>query len=270
VAVWHTTVGLDEINSKYCEFAVYPPMTVAISDVPRNPTCDEIVIFQVSADSVRREVVQSDDDILTGQQLEDRWPDVQDAMLEELLTWAKLKFFSGRARSCSRNITDTRRVSMLKWDQPTVDGTAGGSQQSVAKRVIRSMDFRIAIDVTFIGVLARVTILAEAIRFRSTDVAATDISEAFLQGATYAELAELTGAKPREVNFYLPASNIPLLQKVPGFFWNFNPTTEILHCDEPGTGLVDAPRAFSLKIAEAARDKCNMVPAMLVQSFVFA
>ena len=29
---------------------------------------------------------------------------------------------------------------------------------------------------------------------------------------------------------------------------NFDPQTEVLHCDKPGTGLVDAPRAFSMKL----------------------
>jgi hypothetical protein len=85
-----------------------------------------MVIFKASADSVRREVVQRDDDILTGQQLKDHWPEVQEAMLEELLTWAQLKCFSRRARSCSRNIIDTRWVIKFEWEQPSVDATAGG------------------------------------------------------------------------------------------------------------------------------------------------
>ena len=40
-----------------------------------------------------------------------------------------------------------------------------------------------------------------------------DISKAFLQGVTYEEFAQLTGTPVREVNFYLPADNIPLLQE---------------------------------------------------------
>ena len=34
---------------------------------------------------------------------------------------------------------------------------------------------------------------------------------------TYEELSKLTGEPVREVNFYLPASNIPLLRQLPGF-----------------------------------------------------
>ena len=61
----------------------------------------------------------------------------------------------------------------------------------------------------------------------------------------------------REVSFYLPANNIPLLKQLEGFE-NFNPQTEVLHCDKPGTGLVDAPRAFSLQLRGVTETKCHM------------
>ena len=66
------------------------------------------------------------------------------------------------------------------------------------------------------------------------------------------------------MNFYLPASNISRLRKVPGFE-NFDPQTEVLHCDKPGTGLTDAPRAFSIKIKAVTDDKCH-TQASLVDS----
>ena len=34
--------------------------------------------------------------------------------------------------------------------------------------------------------------------------------------------------------------------------------TEVLHCDKPGTGSVDAPRCFSMKLSLCTRDKCGM------------
>ena len=89
---------------------------------------------------------------------------------------------------------------------------------------------------------------------RGWDLCTADISKAFLQGVTYEELAKLTGEPVREVNFWLPPSNIPLLRKVPGFE-TFDPTKEVLHCDKPGTGLVDAPRAFNMKLKMITRDK---------------
>ena len=72
-------------------------------------------------------------------------------------------------------------------------------------------------------------------------IASTDISKAFLQGAAYQELAEMTGEPLRDVSFYLPANAIDVLRRLPGFK-DFNPASEVLHCDRPGTGSVDAPQ----------------------------
>jgi hypothetical protein len=90
----------------------------------------------VGVGSTRREVVQRDDDILMTQQVKEHWPQVQEAMLKELLIWAKLKCWGRRGRYGSRNIMDVRWVIKFEWDQPTVDATASGSHQAEAKKVI--------------------------------------------------------------------------------------------------------------------------------------
>ena len=89
-------------------------------------------------------------------------------------------------------------------------------------------------------------------------LAATDISKAFLQGATYQELSEITGEPIREVNFYLTSANIHLLHQVQGLA-DFNPSLEVLHCDKPGTGSVDAPRCFSMTLSICTTQRCGMV-----------
>ena len=67
----------------------------------------------------------------------------------------------------------------------------------------------------------------------------------------------MTGEPMREVNFDLPASDISLLRTLPGFE-DFDPQKKVLHCDKPGTGLVDAPRAFSIQLRGVTESKCNM------------
>ena len=89
-------------------------------------------------------------------------------------------------------------------------------------------------------------LVSEAVR-NGWPICTLDISVAFLKGVTYEELSKLTGEPMREVNFYLPANCIPILRLVPGFE-DFDPQREVLHCDKPGTGLTDAPRAFSIKL----------------------
>ena len=92
---------------------------------------------------------------------------------------------------------------------------------------------------------------------RKWDIATTDISKAFLQGITYEELASLTGEPLREVNFYLPGYCLPFLRKIKGWE-DFDPLKEVIHCDKPGTGCVDAPRCFSLKLAKVTKELCGM------------
>ena len=87
---------------------------------------------------------------------------------------------------------------------------------------------------------------------------ACDVPKAFLQGVTYEELAERTGEPMREVNLELTRAAAELLKHVPGFE-DFNWQTEVLHNDKPGTGLVDAPRAFSMKVGQVL-EQCGLRP----------
>ena len=117
----------------------------------------------------------------------------------------------------------------------------------------------VAFGETYAGTAQRYSqrlVVSEAVA-RGWDLCTADVEKAFLQGVTYEELSKLTGEPMREVNFQLPMGSIPILQKVAGFA-GYDPRTEVCHCDKPGTGLVDAPRAFSLKLAEVTQQKCGM------------
>ena len=94
---------------------------------------------------------------------------------------------------------------------------------------------------------------------RRWPIASTDISKAFLQGVTYKELSEMTGEPLRDVCFVLPPTSVSALKLIPGFE-DFNLAMEVLHCLKPGTGSVDAPRAFNLKLSKVTRQRCNLTP----------
>ena len=47
--------------------------------------------------------------------------------------------------------------------------------------------------------------------------AAVDVAKAFLQGMAYAEMHELTGEAPWEVNFPLPPGSAAILHQVPSY-----------------------------------------------------
>eukprot|EP00974_Lingulodinium_polyedra_P041249 3962699-Lingulodinium_polyedra.AAC.1 len=52
----------------------------------------------------------------------------------------------------------------------------------------------------------------------------------------------------KEVMFELPGGSVAFLQPVPGFEV-FSPQLKVFHCYKPGTGLCDAPAAFSRKLS---------------------
>ena len=49
---------------------------------------------------------------------------------------------------------------------------------------------------------------------------------------------------------------------MPGFE-DFNPATEVLRNDKPGTGFKDAPRCFSLKLKKATQDDFEAKPCSI-------
>ena len=89
-----------------------------------------------------------------------------------------------------------------------------------------------------------------------------------MQGITYEELAATTGELLRETNFDFPAHCIPALRRYKGFE-NVDPRTKVLHCVKPGTGVNDAPRCFSMKLARTTRGKCGMTCCTVDSELLF-
>jgi hypothetical protein len=220
------------------------------------PSADENIVLRVyhAENVVRRAVVKRDDDILTPDEEVKHRKEVEAAMLQELQTWAKFKCFSRKPKREARNIIDCRWVLKWKWELAATEASTSAIEQK-SRRVIRARltvrgfkDLEKHLVDRYAGTAQRYSqrvLVSEAV-MRGWDIGTTDISKAFLQGVTYKELSEMTGEPVREVNFYLPARSSVLLKQVDGF-QNFNPQLEVLHCDKPGTGSVDAPRCFSLK-----------------------
>jgi hypothetical protein len=182
-------------------------------------------------------------------------------MQNELQTWVDLKCIARKKRKDARNIIDVKWVVKYKWEEAAISATTGASNansEQTRKKTIRARltirGFKDAdkwnID-GYAGTSSRYAqkILISEAALRKWPICAADISKAFLQGVTYEELAKITGETLREVNFVLPRHNVEQLRKIKGYE-TFDPDTEVLHCVKPGTGSVDAPRAFSLKLAD--------------------
>ena len=60
-------IALDNTTEEHgpTEFAVYPPMPNTLSDLPRQPNQDEMVVYKVQQNTAIAEVVKRDDTLLT-------------------------------------------------------------------------------------------------------------------------------------------------------------------------------------------------------------
>jgi hypothetical protein len=235
------------------------------------PGQDEILMENIYKSSskhknkaAKKAVVERKDHDLSKEEQTKHWPEVAASMKKELATWVELKCISRKSRSTARNIIDCRWV--VKWKLDTAVKDASSTDENGSRWVIRSrLCLRGFKDLdakdldSYAGTAQRCTqrlLVSEAV-IRRWPICTTDISKAFLQGVTYEELAAATGEPLREVNFYLPEYAVAFLKELPGWE-NFDPRTEVIHCDKPGTGCNDAPRCFSLKLAKVTKDICGM------------
>ena len=75
-------VALAATNAKEIEFAIDPEMTKFFMDVPQTARQDQMVLLSLNKEDnvVRQQVVKRDDDVLTKEQIDEHWADVQAAM----------------------------------------------------------------------------------------------------------------------------------------------------------------------------------------------
>ena len=271
---------LDYSPSDAVELGIPPKMYASVSaeidklilEGPQEPYDHELVVVELSRFDAgarpgerriylanKKAVIERDTDLLTPDELEKHREEVVAATVAELRTWHKHGCFSRRPRRTARNIVDCKWV--IKWKNELLPDKS--TRRIIRARLtIRGFKDRDAAGLErYAGTSQRYSqrlLVSEAV-CRQWPLISTDISKAFLQGVTYEELARLTGEPLREVNFYLPSYSLQALRQIPGFE-NFDPAAEVLHCDKPGTGSVDAPRAFHLKLAQVTRNECNLVP----------
>ena len=243
------------------------------------PKENEYLVEQVFASSKhknkakKKPVVERADHDLSAEEQKQHWPEVAAAMKKELQTWLEYGCISRKKRCYARNIIDCRWV--LKWKEDADVKEAGDTTETVKRWIIRArLCLRGFKDVdaqnleSYAGTAQRWTqrVLASEAVIRKWDLCNTDISKAFLQGVTYAELAAATGEPLREVNFVLPAYANAFMRQLPGWE-DFDPNTEVIHCDKPGTGCNDAPRCFSMKLSQVTKDVCGMVACTVDNEF---
>ena len=107
---------------------------------------------------------------------------------------------------------------MLKWKWVKVNGQR--VREIRARLTVRGFKDVQGQDLSaFAGTASRAAqrlLTSEAV-LRGWDIVSADVPKAFLQGISYADLAEQTGEPLREVCFTVPPATAAELRKIPGF-----------------------------------------------------
>ena len=252
-------LDMDEQGNKYVEILCPSDAAKLLVDEPVPEGHCASLRFYLS--NCKKAVIDRDTDALTPEEYRTHAHEVRAAVLDELKTWVAHKCFSRRPRKGAWNIVDVRWVGKFKRVKAKHDPT----------KTVRVIRMRLTLRgfkdkeakglVTYAGTASRLAqkiTISEAC-IRGWPLTAIDVRKAFLKGLTYQELAETTGERLREVNFELDKESVHILRMIPGYE-DFDPVSEVLHNDKPGTGFKDAPRCFALKLARATQGSFGAKP----------
>ena len=213
----------------YVAIEIHWPYTKAVEGLTCEPRQEDIVELRCCESHVRKAVIDRQDDLMTAGEFKQNAEDCYKAMLQELQTWLELKCFQRRQRADAPCIIDTCWVFRWKY----VDGLCAIR----ARLTLRGFEETGADDQRNFSATAskwsQRLIISEIVQ-RGWHIASTDISKAFLQGASFDEKASETGQPMRDVSFDVCPKTAHVVKQLPGF-QDFSPNLEALHCLKPGT-----------------------------------
>ncbi|CAJ1455509.1 unnamed protein product [Effrenium voratum] len=167
----------------------------------------------------------------------------RESMVQELQRWIKHKSWCRTAKHGQKNILRSKWV--LKWK------AVENADKKIKARLVAQGFLDTQLTSNYAGTSTKWSqrILITVAVNRGWTLHSADVSEAFLRGLTFEELAE-AGEDRREVALELPPGGETLLRMQPGYE-DFSPEVEVLRLLRPGFGLKDAPRLWLLALRRA-------------------
>jgi len=208
---------------------------------------DAVAVVKTAASGQKQVVIERDANVLTLAEAKKYEKECVQAMVDELRRWYDLKTFRRKKLSESWNVLDSRWV--LKWKY------VSGEKIIKARLTVRGFrDLQQQGMRTFSATASRwgQRLIVSTVVQHGWELFSADVSQAFLRGLTFEEIALLPGEKERSVQFRVPPGSVPLLRLLDGYA-DFNPLQEVLDMIRPGFGLKDAPRAWNLEFSGTLR-----------------
>ena len=205
---------------------------------------DRDFVVRYYATGRKEVVIEREMNILTLAEAMAHVDEVTQAMRDELKRWVSCGGFRRFPRKLATNCLDSRWV--LKWK--LVDG----KRVIKARLTVRGYKDLQGAEVKTMATTAsrwgqRVVCMA-AVQ-NDWVLYSADVSQAFLKGMSFDEVAKLKGEVKRHVQFDTPPGSIPILRMLDGYE-DFDGGTEVLEMLRGGFGLKDAPRLWNMVFSE--------------------
>ena len=199
----------------------------------------EIYVYHLDTDEV---TVEKDILELTAQEVTKHWDKVQIAVRKEIRSFFDLDTFFPVPKSTVPNEMSSKWV--FRWK------VVGGEKVVKARLTIRGFEDREAESLaTYAGTTSRwgQRLISSLAAQHQWVLLSADVSTAFLQGLSFAELSKLTGEPERVVSFKPPKNYESFFRELPGLSaLNFD--THTLRMKKCVYGLKDAPRAWRKRL----------------------
>jgi hypothetical protein len=205
----------------------------------------ERLVFVLHERGQTEAVIERSADALTPAEITKHWKLVEEAIRKEVRSFVDLKTFEKTSKHSALNVMTSKWV--LRWK--FVDNV----KIVKARLTVRGFqDLAAASLDTYAGTASRWSqrIVNSVVANHKWDLKTLDVGTAFLQGVTFAELAEMTGEPIREVSFVPPKGSEKYFQE---FDPQLNFSQHVLRMLKPVYGLKDAPRCWRLRLDQTLK-----------------
>ena len=207
---------------------------------------DEVLVYALNKKKgTVKKMIKKNFDMLTPQDIKDNPQLVHDACMKEIQSFrSNLAYDIIPIENC-KNLCTSRWV--LKWKE------INGVRSVKARLTIRGFQDMQSDLATFSSTAARWTqrLILSVCTQRAWEVFVADISTAFLQGLTFAEIAKLENTPIREIEFTPPKGSEELFAKIEG--GKYNPWKHALRMLKAVYGLRDAPKAWRTRLCQVLK-----------------
>ena len=196
------------------------------------------VVYKFRAGEEEPEVViERTHNVLTREEALMHVEECREAIVKELQRWHHHQAWERAPRHSAKNLLTSKWV--LKWKD------IEGKRVIKARLTVQGFKDRQQVD-NYAGTTSRwgqrlILIIAAQMKW---SLHSADVSEAFLRGLSFEEVAKEPGETMRACELQLPPGCTPMLQELKGME-HFNEVTEVLRMLKPGYGLKDAPRLWN-------------------------